>query len=84
MGAYINGHVDIVKDNWVSKLNTNSLTYNTLNLLLRSGFGEAALWFISQPIIRDMHEATELANSEFLRDPLKSGSKWRVRQTYIK
>jgi len=45
ISAFINAHVDIVKDPWVSKLNVNPYTYNLINLLIRSGYGESALWF---------------------------------------
>lgn len=83
LGAFINGHVDIVKDPWVSKLNVNPFTYNMLNLLLRSGFGEVALWFLSQPIIRDMAAASDNAQSQFLRDPYKDGSVWKAREKAI-
>lgn len=83
LGAFINGHVDIVKDPWVSKLNVNPFTYNMLNLLLRSGFGEVALWFLSQPIIRDMAAASDNAQSQFLRDPHKDGSVWKAREKAI-
>ena len=47
MSAFINAHVDIVKDPWISKLCVNTYTYNMLNLLIRAGFGEAAVWFVS-------------------------------------
>ena len=71
ISAFINAHVDIVKDPYISKMNINQFTYNMSNLLIRSGFGESALWFLSQPIIRDMANASNSANSEFMRDPNK-------------
>jgi len=39
ISAFINAHVDIVKDPWISKLNVNPFTYNHLSLLVRSGVG---------------------------------------------
>lgn len=71
ISAFINAHVDIVKDPYISKMNINQFTYNMSNLLIRSGFGESALWFLSQPIIRDMANASNSANSEFMRNPNK-------------
>lgn len=71
ISAFINAHVDIVKEPYISKMNINQFTYNMSNLLIRSGFGESALWFLSQPIIRDMANASNSANSEFMRDPNK-------------
>lgn len=59
MSAFINAHVDIVKDPWISKLCVNTYTYNMLNLLIRAGFGEAAVWFVSQPIIKELAMAKE-------------------------
>ena len=47
ISAFINAHVDIVKDPYISKMNINQFTYNMSNLLIRSGFGESALWFLS-------------------------------------
>jgi len=47
LSAFINAHVDIVKDPYISKMNVNKYTYNMVNLLVRAGFGEAAMWFIA-------------------------------------
>lgn len=71
ISAFINAHADIVKDPYISKMNINQFTYNMSNLLIRSGFGEAAMWFLAQPIIRDMANASNFANSEFMRDENK-------------
>lgn len=71
ISAFINAHVDIVKDPYISKMNVNQYTYNMSNLLIRSGYGEAAMWFLAQPIIRDMSNAYNAANSEFMRDQSK-------------
>lgn len=66
LSAFINAHVDIVKDPYISKMNVNKYTYNMVNLLIRAGFGEAAMWFIAQPIIVDMATASNNAKSQFL------------------
>lgn len=66
--GYINGHVDIVKDPFVSVLNINQFTYNLSNLLTRCGFSETTLWFLCQPIIRKMAIASNSANGQYTRD----------------
>jgi hypothetical protein len=37
LSAFINAHVDIVKDPWISKLDVNQFSYNMINLLARNG-----------------------------------------------
>ena len=69
LSAFINAHVDIVKDPYISRLNVNPFTYNMCNLLIRSGWGSRAVWFLAQPIIRDMAEANNKANSQYAKDP---------------
>ena len=71
LSAFINAHVDIVKDSWISKMGVDPFTYNMVNLLIRSGFGEAGMWFIAQPIIKDMANASSTASSQFTRDTFK-------------
>lgn len=79
LSAFINAHVDIVKDPWVVKLNVNPFTYNTINLLVRSGVGEAGVWLLTQPVIKDLAEVEDKVKSEFLRDPGVSKSKYRLK-----
>lgn len=67
ISAFINAHVDIVKDPWVSKLNVNPYTYNLINLLVRSGYGEGALWFCIQPVIKAMAEASNNFSSKYTK-----------------
>lgn len=69
LSAFINAHVDIVKDPYISKLNVNSFTYNMINLLARNGKGKAGLYFLCQPIIREMAKADIDSKSQFTRDP---------------
>lgn len=69
LSAFINAHVDIVKDPYISRLNVNPFTYNMSNLLIRSGWGSRALWFLAQPIIRDMSAANDFANSQYMKNP---------------
>lgn len=72
LSAFINAHCDIVKDPYVSKINVNSFTYNMLNFLVRTGQADNSVWFITQPIIRDMAFAAEAANGHYGRDLTKS------------
>lgn len=74
LSGYISGSVDNAKDPFLAKLNTNQFTYNMLNLLLRSGFGETAVWFCAQPIVRDMSAASGKAKSQFSKDNSNKGS----------
>lgn len=69
LSAFINAHVDIVKDPYISKLNVNGFTYNMINLLTRNGKGKQGLYFLCQPIIREMAKADIDAKSQFTRDP---------------
>ena len=72
LSAFINAHCDIVKDPYVSKINVNSFTYNMLNLLVRTGQADNSVWFITQPIIKDMAFAAEAASGHYGRDLTKS------------
>lgn len=72
LSAFINAHCDIVKDPYVSKINVNSFTYNMLNFLVRTGQADNSVWFITQPIIKDMAFAAESANGHYGRDLTKS------------
>ena len=84
LSAFINAHVDIVKDPYISKLNVNQYTYNMLNLLIRSGWGDLALWFIAQPIIRDMSAASDRAKSQYTRDTERAKSLWAAEEIAVK
>ena len=45
ISALINAHVDIAKDPYISRLNVNKFTYNLVNTLIRTGFGENTFYF---------------------------------------
>jgi hypothetical protein len=83
LSAFINAHVDIVKDPYISKLNVNSFTYNMINLLTRNGKGEAGLYFLCQPIIRQMAKADTDAKSQFTRDPKQYKSAFDMRNKIV-
>lgn len=68
LSAFINAHVDIVKDPYISKLNVNKTTYNHLNLLVRSGYGDASVWFMCHPVIRKISEIDNKYSSKFAKD----------------
>lgn len=74
MSGFINAHVDIVKDPWISRLNVNPYTYNIVNFLSRMGVGQKALWLMCQPIIKDMAKAYADVNNNYLQyeDPNKA------------
>ena len=72
LSAFINAHCDIAKDPYVSKINVNSFTYNMLNFLVRTGQADNSVWFITQPIIKDMALAAEAASGHYGRDLTKS------------
>lgn len=83
LSAFINAHVDIVKDPWISKMGVDPFTYNMVNLLIRSGFGEAGMWFIAQPIIKDMANASSTASSQFSRDTFKYKSVYAAQKDAV-
>lgn len=72
LSAFINAHCDIVKYPYVSKINVNSFTYNMLNFLVRTGQADNSVWFITQPIVKDMAFAAEAASGHYGRDLSKS------------
>lgn len=84
LSGFINAHVDIVKDPYISRLNVNQFTYNMLNLMVRCGWGDTALWFMANPIIRAMSAANDLADSQYMRRPSssKSGKTYREELIY--
>ena len=81
LSAFINANVDIVKDPWVVRLNVNPFTYNILNLLVRSGMGQTGVWFLCQPIIRELANVEERTKSNFSKDP--SLPKYKFKQKLI-
>lgn len=80
LSAFINGHVDVAKDAWVSRCNVNPFTYNLTNLLLRTGWGKNTIFFLRQPIMMAMADAYMNASSEYMSD---GTSKFRRQQQAI-
>lgn len=80
LSAMINGHVDIAKDPWVSSLNVGPFTYNTINMLFRTGFGSDTLYYVNQPIIKMMAQAYNAAGSSYMQE---NGSKFYRQQKAV-
>ena len=80
LSAFINGHVDIAKDAWVSRCNVNPFTYNLTNLLLRTGWGKNTIFFLRQPVMMAMADAYMNASSEYMSD---GTSKFRRQQQAV-
>lgn len=86
ISAFINAHVDIAKDPYITSLNINKATYNMTALLIRVGFGENALYFLNNPIIRDLAEIELQQNGNIIDNPQISKNR-RIRNAtrdYIK
>ena len=81
LSAFINANVDIVKDPWVVRINVNPFTCNILNLLVRSGLGQTGVWFLCQPLIRELASVEERTKSNFSKDP--SLPKYKFKQKLI-
>jgi hypothetical protein len=70
IGQLINGWVDIAKDTWIFNLQGNKEVTPTLLFLVQAGVPfEQAVYFVSQPLIRDYVNEQRLAKSTF-GDPL--------------
>ena len=72
ISALINAHVDIAKDPYITRLNVNPMTYNLVNLMIRTGYGDDTFYFTTQPIMKKMAEKYTQSSSEFMKDPNKS------------
>jgi hypothetical protein len=68
----INVHVDIAKDPFVTSLNINKYTYNIAIFMLRAGFGKNALWFLNQPVIKELSRRQNLITGEYLKKSNKN------------
>ena len=69
LSAMINAHVDVAKDPYIINLNVNSVTYSMTELLLRTGKGETAFYFLSQPILKDFANMIIKLNGQYGVDP---------------
>lgn len=69
IGALINAHVDVARDPYILRLNVNKYTWNLLNLLVRTGFGDDAFFFINQPILQRLAEEYDNMSGTVVDDP---------------
>jgi hypothetical protein len=69
ISAMINAHVDVAKDPYILRLNVNKFTYNLVNLLIRCGLGDRALYFINNPIIKDLARISEETQGRIVDEP---------------
>jgi hypothetical protein len=79
LGALINAHVDVAKDPYILRLNVNRYTWNLLNLLVRTGFGDDAFYFINQPVLKLLAEEYDNMNGTVVDDPGMSPTQ-RIRE----
>nr|DAG33215.1 MAG TPA: hypothetical protein [Caudoviricetes sp.] len=68
LSGLINAHVDVAKDPYIQRLNINTFTYNTTNLLIRTGMGERTFMFLSQPIMKELARIYEVAGGNYMQD----------------
>lgn len=68
LSGLINAHVDVAKDPYIQRLNINTFTYNTTNLLIRTGMGERTFMFLSQPIMKELASVYEMAGGNYMED----------------
>ena len=68
LSGLINAHVDVAKDPYIQRLNINTFTYNTTNLLVRTGMGERTFMFLSQPIMKELASVYETAGGNYMED----------------
>lgn len=69
ISGLINAHVDVAKDPYISRLNINSCTYNLTNLLVRTGFGKQAIYFLTQPILKLIAQSHINAGGVYMIEP---------------
>ena len=70
ISAWLNAYVDNAKDPYISLINNNSKTANTVFLMLRAGVDpEFVNRFMSQPLIKEYIEAEFAGESKNLKSP---------------
>lgn len=65
LSAMINAHVDVAKDPYINRLNVVNYTCNMVNLLLRTGKGEATFYFMPQPILKEIANAVDKVSGRY-------------------
>lgn len=86
ISGYINAHVDVAKDSYILRLNVNKDTYNICSLLTRLGFGKHTLYFLNNPVIKDIAKLRNECNGQVVDDPGKSPTRRKedAEKQYIK
>lgn len=69
ISAMINAHVDVAKDPYILRMNINKATYNLANLLIRTGFGRHALYFLNTKIVKDLSQIYNECEGQIVDDP---------------
>lgn len=82
LSGFINAHVDIVKDPYISKLNVNTYTYNIISLLTRSGHGGFSLKFTASPVMKILAR-NSIADGDQLRLGAGDSAKAKRNQSKI-
>jgi len=84
LSALINAHVDVAKDPYILRLNVNQYTYNLVNLLVRTGFGDDAFYFTAQPILKHVADVYNSENGSIKDDPLDTSSQaWENKEKEV-
>ncbi len=86
ISGMINAHVDVAKDPYILRLNINKDTYNIAALLLRLGFGRHALYFLNNPVMRELSAIRNEQDGQIVNDPGKTPTqrKEKAENEYIK
>lgn len=84
LSALINAHVDVAKDPYILRLNVNQYTYNLVNLLVRTGFGDDAFYFTAQPILKHVADIYNSENGSVKDDPLDTSNQaWENKEKEV-
>ena len=77
ISALINAHVDVAKDAYITRLNVNPMTYNLVNLLIRTGYGKQTFYFTTQPVMKEMALEYTKAQGHFMQEDGKTSYQLR-------
>ena len=72
ISGLINAHVDVAKDPYIRSLGVNEYTYNLVNLLIRTGYGEETFWFTTQPIMEKLYRVYDAASGVYKQNESES------------
>lgn len=69
ISGLINSHVDVAKDSFIIRLGVNKYTYDLTNLLIRTGLGKTTFYMLTQPIMKQLSTAYNMAAGQFMQRP---------------